>query len=264
MTLEEYFGLARPPFPRSAPDTALFRHPGVEQVLARLRFALERDAIAMLVAESGCGKSTVLSLFARSLDAANYHLITTSLTTLAAFGFLASLCAATGLKTVRFKGETASILISHLRGLPKKTVLLIDEAHLLPDDSLEDLRLLSAADFDRRPPFALILAGQPLLRERLTEPRHYALSQRITVRARLRPLSETEVALFLERHLKAAGAKKHPFSPEATTAIFHHSRGVPRLVQNLALQSLLATMAGGNKDVEQSCVEQAVVDLEEP
>jgi len=264
MTLEEHFGLARPPFPRSAPDTALFRHPGVEQVLAGLRFALERDSIAMVIAESGCGKSTVLSLFARSLDAANYHLITTSLTTLAAFGFIASLCAATGLKTVRFKGETASILISHLRGLPKKTVLLVDEAHLLPDDSLEDLRLLSADDFDRRPPFALVLAGQPLLRERLAEPRHYALSQRITVRTRLRPLSETEVALFLERHLKAAGTSKNPFSPEATTALFHHSRGVPRLVQNLALQSLLTAMASGKKDVEQSCVEQAVVDLEEP
>lgn len=263
MTLEEHFGLLRPPFPRSAPDPALLRHPGVEQVLARLHFALERHLIAMLIAESGCGKSTVLSLFARSLDAANYHLITTSLTTLAPFGFLASLLAATGLKTVRFKGESASHLISHLRGLPKKTVLLVDEAHLLPDDSLEDLRLLSADDFDRRPPFALVLAGQPLLRERLAEPRHYALSQRIAVRARLRPLSETEVALFIERHLKAAGAKKNPFSPETTTALFHHSRGVPRLVQNLALQSLLAAMAAGKKDVDQSCVEQAVVDLEE-
>lgn len=263
MTLEEHFGLARPPFPRSAPDAALFRHPGVEQVLAQLRFALERDSIAMVIAESGCGKSTVLSLFARSLDAANYHLITTSLTTLAAFGFLASLCAATGLKTVRFKGQTASVLISHLRGLPKKTVLLVDEAHLLPDDSLEDLRLLSADDFDRRPPFALILAGQPLLRERLAEPRHYALSQRIALRARLRPLSETEAVLFLERHLKAAGAKKNPFSPEAITALFHHSRGVPRLVQNLALQSLLGALAAGKKDIDQTCVEQAVVDLEE-
>jgi type II secretory pathway predicted ATPase ExeA len=263
MTLEEHFGLIRPPFPRSAPDPALLRHPGVEQVLTRLHFALERDAIAMLIAESGCGKSTVLSLFARSLDTVNYHLIATSLTTLAPFGFLASLCAATGLKTVRFKSETAAILISHLRGLPKKTVLLIDEAHLLPDDSLEDLRLLTADDFDRRPPFALMLAGQPLLRERLAEPRHYALSQRIAVRTRLRPLSETETALFLDRHLKAAGAKQNPFSPEATTTLFHHSRGVPRLLQNLALQALLNATAADQHDVDQSCVEQAVVDLEE-
>lgn len=263
MTLEEHFGLARPPFPRSAPETALFRHPGLEQVLGRLRFALERDSIAMLIAESGCGKSTLLSLFARSLDAANYSLIATSLTTLGAFGFLASLCGAMGLKTVRFKGETAAILLAHLRGLPKKCVLLIDEAHLLPDDSLEDLRLLTADDFDRRPPFALVLAGQPLLRERLCEPRHYALAQRIAVRLRLRPLSETEVSLFLDRHLKAAGAKKNPFLPDATAVLFHHSRGVPRIVQNLALQAMLNASAAGKKEIDQTCAEQAVVDLEE-
>jgi len=264
MTLEEYFGFSRSPFPRSAPESALLRHPGVEHTLSRLRFALDRDAIAMVVAESGCGKSTALSLFARSLDAANYYLLSVSLTTVGAFGFLASLCGAAGLKTVRFKGETAAILLSHLRGLPQKTVLLVDEAHLLPDDSLEDLRLLTADDFDRRPPFALVLAGQPLLRERLAEPRHYALSQRIAVRVRLRPLAEGEVGPFLDRHLGAAGAKKNPFSPDATAALFHHSRGVPRRMQNLALQAMLVTLASGKKDIDQAAVEQAVVDLDEP
>ncbi|MBI4701338.1 MAG: hypothetical protein HY744_09295, partial [Deltaproteobacteria bacterium] len=53
MTLEEHFGLARPPFPRVAPDPALLRHQGLEEVLARLRFALDRDTIAVLVADSG-------------------------------------------------------------------------------------------------------------------------------------------------------------------------------------------------------------------
>jgi type II secretory pathway predicted ATPase ExeA len=48
------------------------------------------------------------------------------------------------------KGDTAASFIAHLRGLPKRTVLLIDEAHLMPDDSLEDLRLLTASDFERK------------------------------------------------------------------------------------------------------------------
>jgi type II secretory pathway predicted ATPase ExeA len=238
----------------------LLRHPGVEHTLSRLRFALDRDAIAMVVAESGCGKSTVLALFARSLDAANYYLLSVSLTTVGAFGFLASLCGAAGLKTVRFKGQTAAILLSHLRGLPKKTVLLVDEAHLLPDDSLEDLRLLTADDFDRRPPFALVLAGQPLLRERLSEPRHYALAQRIAVRA-ASPCRGAKPPL--DRHLRGRRRQKI-LLPEATAALFHHSRGVPRLMQNLALQAMLVTLASGKKDIDQAAVEQAVVDLDEP
>jgi len=262
-SLEKHFGLSQQPFPRSAPDAALLRHAGLEDVLSRLRFALARDSIALLVAESGCGKSTSLALFARSLDAANHNLLALSLTTVGAFGFLASICAAAGLKSRRFKSETASLLLAHLRGLPKRTVLLVDEAHLLPDDSLEDLRLLTADDFDRKSPFALVLVGQPLLRDRLSEPRHYALSQRIATRLRLRPLNEAEVPIFLDRHMKAAGTKTNPFTPEAVSAIFQHSRGIPRIVQNVALAAMLVALPLAKKSVDETCVQQAIVDMED-
>ena len=171
MTLEEHFGLALPPFPKAVSEASLLRHSALQQVLEKLRFALARDTIALLVAESGCGKSTALALFAKSLDAGSYHVLGTSLTTVGPFGLISHLAALSGLRSSRFKGDTAARLIAHLRGLPKRTVLLVDEAHLLPDDSLEDLRLLTACDFDRRSPFALMLVGQPLLRERLNEPR---------------------------------------------------------------------------------------------
>lgn len=262
LTLEDHFGLTHAPFPKTASEAALLRHPALEATLERLRFALRRDTIASLVAESGCGKSTVLALFAKSLDAASHHVLAASLTTVGPFGLISHLATLCGLRPARFKGTTAAALIAHLRGLPKRTVLLIDEAHLLPDASLEDLRLLTADDFDRRSPFALVLVGQPLLKERLAEPQHYALAQRLGVRLRLRPLNESEVPLFLERHLKAAGARKNPFEPEATTALFHHSRGIPRLVQNVALAAMLAALETGKKTIDAPAVQQAVVDLE--
>ena len=140
---------------------------------------------------------------------------------------------------------------------------IAEAAGLLPDESIEDIRLLTTDDFDRRSPFALVLAGQPRLRDRLAEPRHWALAQRIGVRLRLRPLTEAEVALFLDRHLKAAGAKKPLFDPAAVAAVFQHSRGIPRLVQNLALASALVAMSAGAKTIDQATVQQAVVDLED-
>jgi len=170
---------------------------------------------------------------------------------------------AMGLKPRRFKGDTAAALLAHLRSLPRRTVVILDEAHLLPDASLEDLRLLTADEFDRRSPFSMILCGQPILRDRLTDPRHYALTQRIGVRIRLRPLTEAEVGLFIARHLKAAGATGAVFEPQATAAIFQHTRGIPRLVQNLALGSALAAMAAGSSSVDAVAVQQAVVDLED-
>jgi type II secretory pathway predicted ATPase ExeA len=262
MTLEEHFGLTQPPFPKAASEAALLRHNGLQETLERLRFALARDTIALLVAESGCGKSTTLGLFAKSLDAGSYHVLCTSLTTVGPFGLISHLAALSGLRPCRFKGDTAAAFIAHLRGLPKRTVLFVDEAHLMPDATLEDLRLLTAGDFDRRSPFALVLVGQPLLRERLNEPQHYSLAQRIGVRLRLRPLSENEMPAFIERHLRAAGARKSVFEPDAVSALFQHTRGVPRILQNLALASMLVAMEGGKKIVDAAAVQQALADLE--
>jgi len=262
MTLEEHFGLTQPPFPKAATELSLLRHSALQEILDKLRFALSRDTIALLVAESGCGKSTTLGLFAKSLDAGSYHVLATSLTTVGPFGLISHLAALSGLRPCRFKGDTAATFIAHLRGLPKRTVLLVDEAHLMPDPSLEDLGLLTACDFDRRSPFALVLVGQPLLRERLNEPQHYSLAQRIGVRLRLRPLSESEMPLFLERHLKAAGAPKNLFEPDAIAGLFQHTRGVPRLVQNVALTSMLVSMEMGKKLVDIAAVQQAAADLD--
>lgn len=261
-SLIQHFGLQTIPFPKAASDNCLLRHQPLVDIIDRIRFAVDRDSPALLVADSGCGKSTATALFARSLDAASYHVLYTSLTTVAPFSFISQIAVACGLKPARFKGQTAAALCAHLRGLPKRTVLLVDEAHLLPDDSLQDLRLLTADDFDRKSPFALVLIGQPVLRERLGEPRHDALAQRLAVRLRLRPLNETELPLFLDCHLKAVGARKTVFSNDAMPIVFHHSRGVPRRVQNIALEAMRAAMTAGKTTVDADAVQQAVIDME--
>jgi type II secretory pathway predicted ATPase ExeA len=260
--IEDHFKLHRPPFLQSAEPVALLHHQSLKDALERLRFAVDRDGIALLTAESGCGKSTVLGCLARDLDATAYLVVYASLSTLSPFSLLSSLVAKLGLRARRFKGETAQDLIAHFRGLAKRTVVVIDEAHLLPDSSLEDLRLLTSESLDKKSPFALILAGQPLLRERLAEPQHYALAQRITVRVRLRTLTDSEVALFLDKHMRASGAKSNLFEPDAVTLVFQHSRGIPRLAQNLALGALLAAANGGKKIVDADSVQQALLDQE--
>ena len=263
MTLEDHFALARSPFPKATTPASLLRTAALEHTLQRLHFALERDTIALLVAESGCGKSTVLFELAHSLDAATYNVVSVSLTTVQSFSFLSQILAAMGLPANRGnKAETAIALVRHFRARAKRNVVLVDEAHLLPDTCLEDLRLLSADNLDRNSPFSLVLVGQPLLRDRIAEPQHYALCQRIGVRLRLRPLNEHELTLFLERHMQAAGATTPIFEPPAMAQIFQHSRGVPRLAQNTALDAMLAAMAAGKTTVDYESVQQAIVDLE--
>ncbi|HTP51412.1 MAG TPA: AAA family ATPase [Anaeromyxobacteraceae bacterium] len=260
--LEDHFKLHRPPFPQSAEASALLQHQSLKDALDRLRFAVDRDGIALFTAEAGCGKSTILSCLARDLDATAYLVVYASLSTLGPFSLLSSLVSRLGRRPRRFKGETAQDLVAHLRSQSKRAIVVIDEAHLLPDESLEDLRLLTGESLDKKSPFALILAGQPLLRERLAEPQHYALAQRVTVRVRIRPLTDSEVALFLDKHLRATGAKSNLFEPDAVTLVFQHSRGVPRLAQNLALGAMLAAASGGKKLVDADAVQQALLELE--
>ncbi len=262
--VEDHFRLYRPPFPQAAEPAAMLSHQSLKDALDRLRFALDRDGIALLTAESGCGKSTVLGALARDLDPTAYLVVYASLSTLGPFSLLSSLVAKLGLRPRRFKGETAQEFLAHLRGMSKRALVILDEAHLLPDQSLEDLRLLTADSLDKKSPFALVLAGQPMLRERLAEPQHYALAQRITIRVRIRPLTDSEIALFLDKHLRAAGAKSNLFEPDAVTLLFQHSRGIPRLAQNLALGALLAAAGGGKKIVDADSVQQALLEQEAP
>lgn len=262
--VEDHFKLHRPPFPQVVDKAALLAHSSLKDAIERLHFALDRDAIALLTAESGCGKTTALGHLVRDLDATAYNVVYSSMSSLKAFGLLSYLVTKAGLRPRRFKGETAHELIVHCRGLAKRSLIIVDDAHLIPDDSLEDLRLLTGDSLDKKSPFALVLAGQPLLRERLAEPLHYALAQRITARARLRPLTDSELALFLDKHLRAVGAKSNLFDPDATTLVFQHSRGIPRLAQNLALGSLLCAASANKKAVDADAVQQALLDQEAP
>ena len=260
--LEDHFKLHRAPFPQTADGPAILSHTALKEALERLRFAIDRDGIALCTAESGCGKTTMLGCLARDLDQTSYLVVYSALTSLGPFSLRSSLTSKLGMRPRRFKGETAQELIAHLRGLSKRAVLVLDEAHVLPDASLEDLRLLTGESLDKRSPFSLVLAGQPLLRERLAEPPHYALAQRITVRVRLRPLTESELALFVDKHLRAVGAQRSLFEPDAVTLIFQHSRGIPRLAQNLALGALLSAAASNKKLADADCVQQALLEQE--
>jgi len=262
MNLEHYFGLTSFPFTKAKSNAAIVINPCFEQALSRMRFAIERDTIAMVVAQSGCGKSTLLSLFAKSLDAANYNIMTTSLTTLKPFSLISHLSTSIGLAGARFKGDATAMLLKQLRSLNKRTILMIDEAHLLPDSSLEDLRLMTADDLDRHSPFVLILVGQPVLRDRMAQPAHEALSQRIGIRVQLRPFTQTEVKEFLHLQIQIAGGSQQLFEPHAIDEIFRHSRGIPRLVQNIALHAMLDSMNFEKKSIDIESVQNCIVDMD--
>ena len=143
----------------------------------------------------------------------------------------------------------------------RKHVLVLDEAHQMPNDTLEDVRLLSIADFDRKSPFVLILAGHPTLDDRLAEPVHHALDQRITTIARLAPLSLDESREYVRLRLDGAGARSQPvFDDDAIGALFDASAGVPRRLNRIASSAMIVAASRKRSIVSAQDVHDARVD----
>jgi type II secretory pathway predicted ATPase ExeA len=215
------------------------------------------DRVAITGA-NGAGKSTLLGTFADRLDKGKTRLVYTALCSCGPFGLIGQRASRYGVKNRRAAAQTAQAILDELAKSDRDEILMLDEGHRLPHASLDELRLLSNLDFDRTPPFALILAGQPPLRERLLEPDLASLWQRLPIRTSLAPLSDKETVDYLDRRLRAAGATATIFRPAAADKVFERTRGVLRLINNLATSALLAAASGGKKHVDVREVEDAV------
>ena len=263
--LLRHYGLSRHPFARSTPKEALFRHRGFLEALGRLRFTVELDSIALLVAETGCGKSLLLGDLGDELRTQGWLVHYFAHASTGPFGLLNVLARKVGLAPRRSRAETALALNELLSENERKNLLVLDESHILPDSTLEDLRLLTIADFDRKSPFLLLLCGQPPIEERLAEPSHRAFDQRITTVARLSPLSLEETSQYIAVRLAAATTKKIPlFEDDAIEVIFDASGGVPRRINNIATAAMIVAAARGRRTVSAEDGHDARIDRGRP
>jgi type II secretory pathway predicted ATPase ExeA len=147
----------------------------------------------------------------------------------------------------------------HERG--RTVVLVLDEAHLLDADQLEELRLLTNSAMDSHSPLTALLVGQPTLRRRIKLGTFAALDQRIALRYAMTGMDSDETKSYLAHHLKIAGRSDTLFSDDAVALIHQVSRGLPRAVNNLALQSLVAACAADKNIVDESSARAAVTEV---
>ena len=248
-SLCRHYHLSENPFGRNAPTMALHQHAGFSEARQRLRFTIELEGLGALIGEPGCGKSLLLGTVSAEHQKHGGQVHYFAHATVGPFGFLNVLCRKLGHAPRRSRAETAQAVSQIMLDDERTHLLLLDEAHLMPDDTLEDLRLLSIADFDRKSPFVLLLAGHPTLDDRLAEPTHHALDQRITTIARLSPLSLDETRDYIKLRLTACGARKQPlFDDDAIAALFDASAGVPRRINRIATAAMIVA-ASRNKQL---------------
>jgi type II secretory pathway predicted ATPase ExeA len=263
--LQAHYGFTRMPFGRSLAPGMLHRHGSHAEAVARIGWCVTERALGVVTGEVGAGKTVAIRAALAALDASRHTVIYLGNPAVGGRGLYGGIVTALG-GTPRFHKaalipQTAELLAAedHERG--RTVILVLDEAHLLDADQLEELRLLTNADMDAHSPFACLLVGQPTLRRRIKLGTFAALDQRIALRYAMPGMTATETTGYIGHHLKLAGRSDTLFSDDAIALIHQVSRGLPRAVNNLAIQSLAAAYATGKAIVDESAARAAVTEV---
>jgi MSHA biogenesis protein MshM len=263
----EHFGLSEPPF-RITPHTDFF-FDGADRgaTLEGLIYAVLHDeGIVKVSGEVGSGKTMLCRVLMERLPphVATIYLATPSL------GRDEILFAIADELELRLTPERRSIALRELQehliaayAAGRRVVVLIDEAHVMPDDTLEQVRLLSNLESNRHKLLQIVLFGQPALDETLAKPALRQLRDRITHSFRTRPLATLEVAKYISFRMRAAGYRgPDVFTQRALRLIARASGGLTRRINILADKALLAAYTDSTHAITPRHVRAAIADSE--
>jgi len=250
------------PFGKDLAPSMLHRHPGHAEAVARIAWCVEENTIGCLTGEVGAGKTVSVRAALAGLDDSRHSIIYLGNPSIGARGLYAAIVVRLG-GVPRFHKaalipQAVDAITAESAERGKRVVVIVDEAHLLGADQLEELRLLTSYEMDSVSPFALMLVGQPTLRTRLRLGTFAALDQRIVMRYCIPPLTAPDTADYIAHHLKLAGRSDTLFSDDATARIHKASRGLPRAVNNLAVHALTCAYANGAAVVDDKAARTAV------
>ena len=265
----QYFALKREPF-SIVPDPG-FLYPSIyhRQAVAQLKYGLDREGgFILLTGEVGTGKTTLTRTMIKRIPphVRVAYILNSKLNTT---DVLASICDELHIQLpvdveLSFTKKcidalNQNLLAAHAEG--KKTLIVIEEAQNLTPEVLETLRLLSNLETSTQKLLHILLVGQPELLEILAQKELRQLNQRVVSRFHLSPLDKDDLSNYINHRLHKAGAKRAIFEPASIAVLFRLTGGVPRLINLVCHQALVAAYASGHKTVSAKLVRQAAAEI---
>jgi type II secretory pathway predicted ATPase ExeA len=264
---QQFYGFTRLPFSRSIPTDDLFDTAGQKELSARLTYLVREQGFGLITGEFGSGKSTAVRAFSDSLDFNRHLVIYLTNPTTGIGGLYRELLLNLGHKPpYTASRQVAAIraafddLLSNKR---RASLVIVDEAHLLTQDMLQQLRLLFSCKMDSQSLATLLLVGHPCLRTTLRLTVHEAFYQRISVRYHLPPFDLQETLGYVKHHVQVAGFTGGTlFTDDAITRIFEYTKGLPRRINQVCSTALMAGAIDEKSVIDETSVRKAIADLE--
>ena len=248
-----HFGFSEPPFSKEVTDGELWLPPSKARIVEELVEALHAHESVCLVGEPGVGKTCVLRALRHRLPEAGFRLTYCHNATLGRRDFYRQLCTALGLAPSATAAALFHAVTTHVEELGREKlhpVFLLDEAHLLHQDTLDHLHILMNYEWDRRALLSLILVGLPELEKRLTMRHNRPLYSRLHRRLSVDALTPDDTAEYIRLRLGKAGVTRELFASDALALIHEAASGAHREIDRIATAALRIATQRKKKLVE--------------
>lgn len=261
-----FFGLKLNPFNLSPDPQFLYRSKQHEEALANLIYGVQsRKGFIALTGEVGTGKTTMLECLRDFLDQQQIpfaFLFNSRLTPEQFFEMIAWDFDLPGERTKTAVLFTLNDMLLQRANEGRTTVLIVDEAHNLDWNVLEEIRLLGNLENRRGKLIQVIIAGQPELDQKLDAPQYRQLKQRIALRCTLQPFDAVETARYIGSRMGHAGMpNQRVFPPQLMREIARRTQGIPRLINSVCENLLLTAFAMEQKVATEEMLDEVSADL---
>lgn len=252
---QSYYGLNEMPFNITPDPKFLYLSPTHQEALQHLKYGVtERKGFIVLIGEVGCGKTTLCRRFLNELDSERFDTALILNPRVNEKEMLQAILTELGETTF---GHSQHDLVAQMNRIllerierGRDIVLIIDEAQNLSFEVLEQVRLLSNLETDKQKLLQIVLMGQTELKDVLARDELRQLRQRILVHHELRKLTFHDVEHYVNHRLTLAGANGRPFfTDRALRSIHRHSKGIPRIINNLCDKAILSAYIRDSDEV---------------
>jgi len=247
------FQLKHPPFTKEIEDSELWVPPSKQSVVADAMQAIDAHESVLLTGEQGVGKTCITRLLRHRLPQAGFRLTYCHNATLGRRDFYRQLCVALGLSPAATAAAVFYAVSTHVEELGRERVhpvFLLDESHLLRQDTLEHLHILLNYEWDSRALLSLVLVGLPELQTRLELRTNRSLYSRLTCRLSIGAAQPDDTAEYIRYRLARAGCENEILTSDAVAMLHEAAAGSLRDIDRIATAALRMAAKRKKKLVE--------------